>query len=160
MQESSQTILMIRSGERTLGVPIGNVIEVVPAYELHRSPGMPAAMAGMISLRGDVLPVVDTAVLVGAGPLTMHPQHKFLIVQSSARLFALLAETVEDLLEIDRSRLITPMHAAGGHPVAGLIAVGDEMVLVLDIDACGEADGILRWDELESAATEYQGQRT
>jgi chemotaxis signal transduction protein len=81
-QESMNTILMFRTRERTLAVPIEMCWKCFLRSNSICAPGMASAMAGMISLRGDVMPVIDSAVLIGAGPLELHPQQKFLMVES------------------------------------------------------------------------------
>lgn len=156
-QESMNTILMFRTRERTLAVPIESVLEVLPAFEILRVPGMASVAAGMISLRGEVMPVVDSAVLVGAAPLELNPQQKFIVVICSLQPFAILVETVEDLIEIGNEQLINPSNGQNALPIAGIVAVEEEMVLVLDVEACGRMNDIFTEHELETSLCEAEG---
>lgn len=45
-----------------------SVREVLAAPELTPVPGAPAAVRGLFNLRGTVVPLLDTAVLLGMGP--------------------------------------------------------------------------------------------
>lgn len=151
------TILMFRTRERTLAVPIESVLEVLPAFEILRAPGMASIVAGMISLRGEVMPVIDSALLIGAAPLELHPQQKFVVVENASRPFAILVETVEDLIEIRSEQLINPSNGRSAMPIAGIAAVEEEMVLVLDVESCGSMNELFRDDELDASIHEAEG---
>ncbi|MBR9974186.1 MAG: chemotaxis protein CheW [Bacteroidetes bacterium] len=125
------------------------VREVVPAFELLRVSGMSPILAGMIGLRGDVLPVIDTSALIGEETLQLDARMQFLIVRTGFRSFALLVDTVEDLVEIDLRRLVHPMPGARDHFIQGVATLGEEMVLVLDLEACGNLDAVTRLDDLQ-----------
>lgn len=152
-----KTILMFRTRERTLAVPIEAVLEVLPAFEILCAPGMASVVAGMISLRGEVMPVIDSAVLIGVRPLELHPQQKFIVVECASRQFAILVETVEDLIEIRSEQLINPSTGRSGLPIAGIAAVEEEMVLVLDVEACGRMNETVSEHELDASLYEAEG---
>ena len=146
------TILVFRSSGRVLAAPIANVREVVPAYELLRVSGMPPVLAGMMGLRGEVLPVIDTAALVGEEPLALDARQKFLVIRTDHRNYALQIEAVEDLVEIDAAQLVHPMPGARVLPLLGIAAIGEEMVLVLDVEACADLEPVLRYDDVQPVA--------
>lgn len=129
-------ILMFRSHDRLLALPLATVIEVVPAFELMHTPGVSPALAGMISLRGEVLPVIDVGVLIGESKTILKPQHKFIIAKTSRQAVALLVDTMEDLVDISSCSMAEPMSDEGQSCFEGVVSVEDEMVLVLDIEAC------------------------
>ncbi|MFA6234218.1 MAG: chemotaxis protein CheW [Bacteroidota bacterium] len=157
-ENSPNIILMFRSHERMLAVPLENVIEVVPAFELLRTPGLAATLAGVISLRGDVLPVIDTAVLIGKSVTVLKPNHKFIIVRSSSQSLALLVDTVEELVEIGTGNPMDPMHDSGPLWFKGIVPVEEEMVLILDLDACYGSGALVMPAELNAAFTTLEGQ--
>lgn len=151
------TILMFRTRERTLAVPIESVLEVLPAFEILCAPGMASIVAGVISLRGAVIPVIDSALLIGAAPLELQPQQKFVVVECASRPFAILVETVEDLIEIRSEQLIKPSNGRNAMPIAGIAAVEEEMVLVLDVEACGSMNEFFSDEELDASIYEAEG---
>lgn len=143
------TVLVFRSRTRLLAAPIDAVREVVPAFEILRVSGMPPVLAGMIGLRGDVLPVIDASVLVGEETVRLDARMQFLIVRTEHRSFGLLVDKVEDLVEIDLRRLVHPMPGMRDHFIQGVATLGEEMVLVLDLAACGTLDVLTRLDDLQ-----------
>jgi purine-binding chemotaxis protein CheW len=61
--------LVLPIGDDRYGLDLLEVREVVPQPVLTPLPGAPRAVLGVINLRGDVVPVLDTAHLLGLGGL-------------------------------------------------------------------------------------------
>jgi purine-binding chemotaxis protein CheW len=61
--------LVLPIGDDRYGLDLLDVREVVPQPALTPLPGAPRAVLGVMNLRGDVVPVVDTAQLLGLGAL-------------------------------------------------------------------------------------------
>ena len=62
-----QVLARVR-GER-YALPVGGVSEVARLGALTPVPGAPAAVLGVFSLRGEVVPVLDLGVVLGLGPV-------------------------------------------------------------------------------------------
>jgi chemotaxis-related protein WspB len=61
-------VLYLVAGGQRYALPTRHVVEVVPAVGLRLVPDVPAAVAGLLHYRGQVLPVVDLARRLGAAP--------------------------------------------------------------------------------------------
>jgi purine-binding chemotaxis protein CheW len=68
MSELRQSHLVFACGSSWYAVPAESAAEVVGFPELTRVPGAPAHLLGVFAHRGEVIPVVDLAALVGASP--------------------------------------------------------------------------------------------
>ncbi|MDX9758761.1 MAG: chemotaxis protein CheW [Bacteroidota bacterium] len=139
---SIHTILSFRSGGRLLAAPIEAVREVLPAFEILRTPGLAPVSPGVISLHGEILPVIDSGLLLGGPAIVLHPRCKFVVIDIAPRAFALLVETVDDLIEIERNQLVESAPGPSRRLVSGIVAVGDEMVMLLDVDVCGTMENL------------------
>jgi purine-binding chemotaxis protein CheW len=155
--EAAKTILLFRTGGRLLALPISRVQEVVPAFEILRTPGLASTLAGMINFRGDVLPVIDTSVLFGGDAMVLCPRQQFIIARDARRPVALLVESVEELVEIRDADCIEPMGDGGMRPFTGVIPVEGEMALIVDIDGCIAADPALIPEAFRMDAVHQEG---
>jgi chemotaxis signal transduction protein len=61
--------LVLPIGADRYALDLADVREVVPDPQLTPLPGAPAGVLGVLNLRGDVVPVLDTARLLGLGPI-------------------------------------------------------------------------------------------
>lgn len=66
MTEQRQSHLVFACGASWFAVPSDTAAEVVSFPELTRVPGAPQHLLGVFAHRGEVIPVVDLATLIGA----------------------------------------------------------------------------------------------
>jgi purine-binding chemotaxis protein CheW len=115
-------------GADRYAVELTRVCEVVRGPGLTSLPGAPASVLGVMNLRGEVVPVLDTAALLGTGRI---PRADFAAVADLDAGLAALAADGE------------PATVALGEPAGpsvleaglGRFAVGDGVVALLDLDA-------------------------
>ena len=94
-------ILIIQCDGSYYGVRAGQISEVVRAVAVSPVPQMPAVMLGLINLRGDLVPVIDTRMMLGLTRLQVHHRHQFVIVRSWEGLVALHVDQAIDLIHVE-----------------------------------------------------------
>lgn len=132
--------LIFKVGSTRCGVPADRVIEIVRAVAIMPVPGAPVAIAGIIDVRGSIVPVVDMRDRLGAGRRPVEPADNFVLVRgslgASQRTVALHAGEVLELAEIDASAVVNPREDVGASPhVAGVARLTDGLALIHDVDA-------------------------
>ena len=125
------------SGRRELfGVNVFMVREVMRIPEITRAPEMPAAVAGMVSLRGRLVRVIDLAKYAGleveAGPKIM------ILTEFNGQVQGLLVEAVDTILRIDWSQMRVPPQMLAGK-ASGLVTAVTELAdgrlaMMLDVE--------------------------
>jgi purine-binding chemotaxis protein CheW len=108
-------------------VPVDGVREVVRAPVLTSLPTAPALVLGLFNLRGEIVPLLDTPVLMGLGRLR---DWSFVAVVRSSLGPAGLAAT--DLPE--PAALGEPVGSSESPGTAGTYAVGQRLTVLLDIE--------------------------
>jgi len=116
--------LVFPLGPERYALPIQEVREIVATPTLTPLPTAPAAVLGLVNLRGDVLPVFDAGRLV-ASPFPAEPD--FVMVVDTERGAAGVAASglpsildLEPAVDSDRSLWSGSMHAIDGEPVVML----------------------------------------
>jgi purine-binding chemotaxis protein CheW len=79
------------------------VREIIAAQDTTRIPGAPAAVRGLVNVRGTLVPVVDTATAVGL-PGAGAPA-SLVLVERHGRPVALAVDEVLDLVSVPESAL-------------------------------------------------------
>jgi hypothetical protein len=82
--------LLLPLADEWYALELAAVREVVPAPAITHLPGAPAGVLGVFNLRGEVVPVLDTAALLGIGRLS-HVTH-VAVVETEAGLGGLAAD--------------------------------------------------------------------
>jgi purine-binding chemotaxis protein CheW len=83
------------------------VHEVVRLPPLTPLPGMPPFLLGVCAHRGEVLPVIDLAKLMGRGEARIHQRTRIAVTRVDGMVVAFLADAVEGLTRLPPS-LIEP----------------------------------------------------
>lgn len=117
------------------------VTEVVRLGPLTRLPSAPGFLPGVFTHRGEVLPVLDVAQLVGEGPVAIRPSTRAAIAHTGPYRVAVVSEGVEGLVWLPR-RTLEPPPADSTGVAAFLSAVGRDRsgeVAILDLARLVEA---------------------
>jgi purine-binding chemotaxis protein CheW len=108
---------------------------VVRLGPLTRLPAAPSFLPGVFTHRGEVLPVLDIAQLVGQGSVPIRPSTRAALVHCGPWKVAVVSEAVEGLVAIPRRALEPPPSESSGVaeflPAVGRDAAGP--VAILDL---------------------------
>jgi purine-binding chemotaxis protein CheW len=136
-------LVVIVEGGR-YGIRPSEVREVVRAVALSELRGAPDVFEGVINLRGEVVPVIDTRVLLGMPTRPLRPQDHLVIVHAGERLLALRVDHAVDLVTFAPAEVVlTDTRGYGMKCVREIARTPDGLLHVLstrDILSAGESD--------------------
>jgi purine-binding chemotaxis protein CheW len=119
------------------GIDLTRVIEIAHSIKLTRLPGTPPSIAGVISLRGAVIPVVDLHAKFSNVPADYGPRSGIIVVQIGQRTVGIRATRVTRIASFSEEQ-ITPVPALSSKIrtefLRGLARNADELMIVLDVD--------------------------
>lgn len=101
-------------------------------------PRVPHYVAGVVNLRGTVLPVVDLAARLGWPATEATPRHAIIVCQVNGQAQGLIVDSVSDIVTFDSESLQAPPSTGNDSVVPfleGLTAIEEKMVMVLDLQA-------------------------
>jgi len=120
-------VLVLEAGAAYFAVPMASVHQVLRHPLVTRIPLSPAGLVGVVNVRGEIVPLLDTAVLTGTGVLHEPP-------------FAVLLRSGEDMVALGAEAL--PIAADFEEPVGagaqpGEVAIysdGGRLVVLIDVE--------------------------
>ena len=125
-----------------LALPIANVRETLPIQPITRVVLTPSCLAGVFSLRGDIVPAIDLAVLLGLAPTEIHDGSRIVVIESALGPAGIVVDNLRDLRTIDAPLEPPPTNVAPGvaQMLAGVAATQTGTVRVLDAHAIVSAE--------------------
>jgi purine-binding chemotaxis protein CheW len=120
--------LLIGLGEDRYAIELTAVREIVPAPALTRLPGAPPAALGVFNLRGAIVPLLDTAALLGLGPGP--PPDHVAVIDTEGGIAALTATGMPT-----SARLGDPAGPAALPGTIARFAAADGVATLLDLPA-------------------------
>jgi purine-binding chemotaxis protein CheW len=120
-------VLVIAANDAYFAVPMARVHQVLRHPLVTRIPLSPAGLLGVVNVRGEIVPLLDTAVLTGTGSLSEPP-------------FAVLVSGGEDMVALAAQDL--PIAADFEEPVGpgsqpgevGVYSDGGRLVVLIDVE--------------------------
>lgn len=106
-------------------------------------PSVPHYVAGVVNLRGTVLPVIDLAARLGWPPIEPTPRHAIIVAQLGQQQTGLIVDSVSDIVTIESESLQPPPATAENSVVPfleGLAALEKQMIMVLDLQTLADSD--------------------
>jgi len=126
-----------RSGRReTYGINVFKIREVMRIPAITKAPDMPAAVEGMVSLRGALVPVIDLAKYTN---MQTDTQPSIMIVtEYNGHTQGFLVEAVDTILRLDWSSMKVPpdmLNAQLGGLVVAVTELPDKrLVMMMDVE--------------------------
>jgi purine-binding chemotaxis protein CheW len=129
-------LLLFRSGGQVFAVDAGAVREVLPAMPSTRIPGAPAAVRGLVNVRGTLVTIVDAAQAIGLGSAPPGSAGLLVLVEHRSRPVGLAVDDVLDLVSVDGAALDGDAPPPGVRPdlVRGVGAAGGQRFVRLATD--------------------------
>jgi len=121
--ESQVEVLAFRLGSETFGFDIQEVSEILRPKPITSLPRCPEAILGVLSLRGMILPVADTARRLGIGAFDGRNNHRIIVVNDGAERMGFAVDAVVGVLRFARSDLENNQFGASVDP-AFLVGIG------------------------------------
>lgn len=126
----------IRVGNQHFGVPVMQVRDVLRRQPLTPVPLAPRAIAGLLNLRGRIVTAIDLRIRLGLPRQAAESDAAHVVVENGSELYALVVDSVGDVLPIDERRLEAAPSVLDPQWRAVALAVyptGTELVVLLDI---------------------------
>lgn len=125
---------MFTTGERWFAVPSPRAAEVVTLPQLTRIPGAPLHMLGLFAHRGEVVPVVNFAALLG---WVIRPSGRAILLRALDGTVAVTVENVVGVFALTGTP--QPLAATGFESrLSGPADANGQEVSVLDVDGLFE----------------------
>ncbi|TLM97886.1 MAG: purine-binding chemotaxis protein CheW [Actinobacteria bacterium] len=147
--------------DETYGVDILRVQEIVGMMPLTRVPRLPDEVAGVVNLRGRVVPVIDLRSALGIPAAELTERSCIVIVRrdggDAGRVTGLVVDEVSDVVHLgDDAVEETPEFGAAVDTsfITGIGRVHDRIVLLLDVDSVLMNDHVEDLSAVEVVASE------
>jgi purine-binding chemotaxis protein CheW len=122
----------VEGGGTLLALAQDVVREIVPARQLTRLPGAPAAVRGLLNVRGTLITVLDLAERFGHAPAATGDA-SVVIGVTGGRTLGLLVDDVHEVTEFADGDFVPPDAAVTDAAVMGLGHFGERIVLAVDL---------------------------
>lgn len=131
----TMTVLVFSLGSETYGIPISDLVEVLPWTRCTPVPRAPAEIAGIINLRGELRSVIDLRLLLSLPVAGDEPASCILMLRNGREEVGLKVGPVERVETIREDGLASPENASAEGSGSYVKGLSPEKVIVLNAAA-------------------------
>ena len=103
--DNLEHIVVFRLGNEEYGIEINNVQEINIMSEITRFPSAPIFIAGMVNLRGEIIPILNLRKLFIVHDAAAYDESKFLVVEFQNRRIGIMIDSASEVLKLSKGYL-------------------------------------------------------
>jgi len=141
IKTEKNSYLTFRLAEELFAVHVNNVLNILETPEITKVPKSPDYIKGVINLRGQVLPVIDTRLKMGMPPFEATANTSVIVMEiplNDENLYVgSLADKAEAVQKIDSTEIKPAPEISKGinnEFLNGIAEVDNEFVMILDAE--------------------------
>jgi len=136
-RERKVDLLIFQAGDEKFAFTLRHVREIVRVEGLRAVPGAPEQLAGLRSLRGEVLPVVDIRRCFRMPPRVYDDDSRMIVAEVSGGPTGIVTDRITEVANVDAADILPPPSRIGGIReglVTGIVAKDRDLIMVLDAE--------------------------
>lgn len=134
--ERTSRWLRLRCGSQAYALELLKIREVVRPMPLLGLRGAVPSVAGVMNLRGQVVPVVDLGVQLGEGPVDDTGATRIIVLEERGEVLGLRVSAVEDVVVVSDAQVedahVSRLAPVGDRRIHGIARIGHDVMLLLD----------------------------
>jgi purine-binding chemotaxis protein CheW len=115
-----------------LGIPLHHVDRIIRSVAVSLLPNPPRIVHGLIDYYGTVVPVINLRRRLALKEKTISPDQIFVMVDTSVRKLALVADSADEVAAFSASELIPSVRLDSGIEASGVYKTNDGILLIYD----------------------------
>jgi len=149
MEVTDSNVVVFTLNDRRLALPLTSVLRIVRIAAIDPLPGAPSVVAGVVNVRGEVLPVLSLRERFGMATREVELSDHLVLVRRQNSHIALWVDSVSGVSELgEQSRVAAETIFPGLRYLRSVAKDQDGLVLIQDLDAFLSAEEVV---ELEAA---------
>lgn len=127
---STERFLTFTCDGLNIGVSTNYVIEIITDHSITMIPLVPDYLKGIISMRGQIIPIIDIRLRMGKSPIEYTSTTCIIILDINDVQIGILVDAVQQVMDVDQSQ-ISPVPAENQQDlIRGMISSGNNSVIL------------------------------
>jgi purine-binding chemotaxis protein CheW len=152
-----QSFIVFRLGPEEFGIDIKNVVEIFGSQKIYEVPEMDDFISGVISIRGEVVPLLDMRKRFGLKPSPK--KERTVLVRAGTETVGLTVDEVKEILDFEPNEITKPPTIFKGLASEYLVGLGKKegrVVILLSLDNVLSREEKLKLDVLSQAVQDVE----
>ena len=157
------TYLTFRLGDELFAATIEKAVSIIEVPDIVKVPRSPKYMKGIINVRGNVMPVIDTRMKFGMSPITIEKRTVILTfrvdIENEKVDVGALVDEPGSVIEIRDDMILNPPSIGAKYKselVIGAFKHNEKFIMLVDIDKVFTMDELIEINDTTDEATQEE----
>jgi purine-binding chemotaxis protein CheW len=126
---------VFKLGGEDFGIEVNRVVEILKAQRVYSLPELPDFLSGVITVRGEVIPLLDLRRRFGIQSSTK--KERVIVVRLNKEKIGFLVDEIKEILSLNPEEVVDPPTIFKGlkrRYLTGLVKKDDRVIILLNID--------------------------
>lgn len=143
-----QKVVVFSTSNEEFGIPVLNVISIERTQQLNAVPLMPNYMLGVLTIRDELIPIIDSGVILFNKKTNHTDKTKIIVAKTDTLSVGLLVDDAKEIIDIPKNQLKQLSLTYQLSPyITGVATLEERMITVLDPSKM--FDGLEGFDTIE-----------
>ena len=150
INNQTTSYLSFKLDEEVFAINVSKVLEIQEIRQIIKVPRTPVYMRGVLNLRGNVRPVIDTRIKFGMPPVQDTVNTCILVLNidmdNEVLVVGALVDAVQEVIEILPNQISAPPSIGNKYKsefIKGMGKINDKFIMILDIDKVFSSDELV-----------------
>ncbi|WP_010284515.1 chemotaxis protein CheW [Bacillus timonensis] len=150
-----QKVVVFSTSNEEFGIPVLNVISIERAQQLNAVPLMPSYMLGVLTIREELIPIVDAGLILFNKTTNHTDKTKIIVTKTDTVSVGLLVDDAKEIIDIPTNQLKQLSLTYQLSPyITGVVTLENRMITLLDPSKL--FDGLEGFDDIEEHIQSHQ----
>jgi purine-binding chemotaxis protein CheW len=161
LTDTLNSFLSFRLGDELFAANVSKVLEILEIPKITKVPRSPAFMRGVVNLRGNVLPVIDTRTKFGLPAVDDSVNSCILVlniaIEGKELILGAIVDGVQEVMEIDDSTILALPSVGAKYNsefIEGMVKLNDEFIMILNLDLVFSSEEVAILDGITESKPE------
>ncbi len=156
---TSSEFICFKLGQEEFGVDILKVREIVPLQYIANLPQTPKTVAGIINLRGNLIPVINLRRKFGLDQIDSDDKTRIIVFSIANKLIGMIVDRVERVFRMKEDQFELPPDLGIGQIQDYVVGIGksdQSLVILIDVEKILTDEEMLQLEDLQKMKKAYQ----
>lgn len=123
------------NGSQLFAMNVFKIQEILQLPKLNKIPHSSAVVAGVTTVRGHTISVIDLSLAIGRNPIVQDEKSNIIVTEYNRSIQAFLIGSVDRIINLNWEDVLPPPAAAGrGHFLTAITNVDGKIVEIIDVE--------------------------
>lgn len=136
-------------GKDEFGIDITRIVEILKRQKVFQLPNLPDFVAGVINLRGEVIPVIDLRRRFGVEDI--RGKERIVVIRFGREKIGLSVDDIKEIINLDPSEISSPPSIFRGLKTEYMNGIGrrnERIIVILNLDSILTTEEQIKIEEM------------